>query len=410
MKQRNNRTILKGLLILIVGILLWFLISTPKPKSLLTYFWSSDTLDYAKLETIKQLLQKEYVQPELLTEKKAEMLEKAVAGFVNGLDDPYTVYLTAEEHTTLQQALKEESGIEGIGAVIEKKEHYIQIAEIIKNGPAHKAGLQPLDRILVINSWATQNLTLNEAIEQIRGEKGTVVQLFIHRESKNENTDNKTFRVQITRDKIDLPSVLATCVEYENTNIGIFEISSISEYTTKIFINEALSCIRKGMQGIILDLRGNNGGYLEEASKFLGHFLPKGETAVKSEYQAFDNKIFTSKGRGELKNYPLVIIVDQLTASAGEIIALTLQEKGALVIWMPTLGKGSIQAIEQFKDGSSLKYTVGKRYSPNNASIDNIGLTPNAILARDHEAYAKQAYDNQLEEAKKTLATLMTEQ
>jgi carboxyl-terminal processing protease len=161
------------------------------------------------------------------------------------------------------------------------------------------------------------------------------------------------------------------------------------------------------MQGMILDLRGNSGGYLEEASKFLGHFLKKGEITVKSTYTAFEDKAFSSKGMGELKNYPLVILVDQLTASAGEIIALTLQEQGAIIVGMPSFGKGSIQTVTELPDGSSIKYTVGKRYSPNNTSIDHQGITPDIEIPRDFEEYKNNNYDVQREKAKTTLINLI---
>ena len=164
---------------------------------------------------------------------------------------------------------------------------------------------------------------------------------------------------------------------------------------------------RENVEGIIIDLRGNGGGYLEEAAKFLGHFLPKGEIVVKSEYQAFDPIDLKSEGKGEVATIPTVIIIDQLTASAGEIIALTLQEKGVPIIGMPSFGKGTIQAFTKLPDGSSLKYTVGERLSPNRVSINEIGVTPDKEVERDYEAYQTDGIDNQLEEAKITLEQLI---
>jgi carboxyl-terminal processing protease len=165
--------------------------------------------------------------------------------------------------------------------------------------------------------------------------------------------------------------------------------------------------MNEGMDGIILDLRGNGGGYLEEASKFLGHFLPKGEITVKSEYQAFNSIDLTSEGRGELASFPMVILIDQLTASAGEIIALALQEKGVPIVGMQSFGKGTIQSFTELKDGSSLKYTIGKRYSPNHSSINGTGVLPDVEVEWDYEAYQTNGIDNQLEEAKKVLKELI---
>jgi carboxyl-terminal processing protease len=161
------------------------------------------------------------------------------------------------------------------------------------------------------------------------------------------------------------------------------------------------------MKGMILDLRGNGGGYLEEAATLLGHFVPKDESVVKSEYQAYQSVDFLSKGRGELANIPTVILIDQLTASAGEIIALTLQERGVPIIGMPSFGKGSIQTFSEFSDGSSLKYTIGKWYSPRHISVDGTGVVPNIEVKREYEAYQASGIDNQLEEGKKVLGELL---
>jgi carboxyl-terminal processing protease len=161
------------------------------------------------------------------------------------------------------------------------------------------------------------------------------------------------------------------------------------------------------LDGLILDLRGNGGGYLEEASKFLGHFLPKGEPTVLSEYNAFEPITLKSIGRGELANIPMVILIDQLTASAGEIIALTLQEKGIPIVGMPSFGKGTIQTFTELSDGSSLKYTIGKRFSPQHVNVNGTGILPDVEIQREYELYAKKQIDNQLEKAKEVLFTLI---
>lgn len=405
MKKKNWRKIFNSILIFVIGMVLWSIISIRKQNSILKYYRDNNEQEYTKFEVIKLLLQNEYIEPEKLTENKDKMLEKAVVGFVDGLEDPYTMYLTAEENKELEDLLHEESWVEGIGAVLEKKENYIQIAEIVKNGPAYNAGLQPLDRILLINSWSTQELSTKEAVAKIRGEKGTEVHLFIQREEKDQETKN--FPITIIRESIEIPSVVTTFISEQETKIWLFEISSISEYTTKLFMKDVPEFINQGMQGIILDLRGNNGGYLEEASKFLGHFLSKGETTVKSKYTAYEDKEFQSKGVGELQNYPLVIIIDQLTASAGEIIALTLQEHGATVIGTPSLGKWTIQTVTKLPDGSSIKYTVGKRYSPKGSSINQTGVLPDIEVLRDSKEYQENRYDTQLEKAKEVLINLI---
>jgi carboxyl-terminal processing protease len=166
---------------------------------------------------IDNLLENEYIDPDALSGTQEQREENALKAYVAGIDDPYTNYLSKEENTQLLQSLRDETGIEGIGAVIEKKDTYVQIEEVIKNGPAYKAGLLPLDRIFFIETGSTQDLNVNEAVAQIRGEKGTEVRLFIQREEKDKS--KKEFRISVTRDSIEIPSVLATLIEEKGKKI-----------------------------------------------------------------------------------------------------------------------------------------------------------------------------------------------
>ena len=167
-------------------------------------------------------------------------------------------------------------------------------------------------------------------------------------------------------------------------------------------VRDALD-IHERIDGIILDLRWNVWWYLEEAVKLLWHFFPKDTVLVKSKYKAYEDVEHLSTWRWELWKYPIVILVDQLTASAGEIIALKFQEEWKIVVWMKTFWKWSIQAVEDFKDWSSLKYTIWKRYSPNDISIDKEWITPDIEVERDSEKYKADWTDNQLETAKEEL-------
>jgi carboxyl-terminal processing protease len=161
------------------------------------------------------------------------------------------------------------------------------------------------------------------------------------------------------------------------------------------------------IDGIILDLRGNSWWYLEEAVKLLGHFFPRDTLLVKSEYKAYEDIDHLSKWRWELWHYPIVVLVDQLTASAWEIIAIMFQESGKTLIGMQTFWKWSIQAVQDFKDGSSLKYTIGKWFSPNYINVDKKWITPNIEVERNYEKYKEDWTDNQLETAKEELLKLI---
>lgn len=363
---------------------------------------------YTKFSAIDKILENEYFDQDLLKDSTSDMVEWALVGYVWAIDDPHTVYLREEENTELNNELEDEAGFAWIWAVIEKVENYVLISEVLKNSPAARAGLLPLDKIYMVDDQTLEDLTAQEVVKLIRGEKWTEVNLFIEREWKKWEEPTR-FRVPITRDDVSVPSVTSEVIKKDGKNLLYLEVSIISNKTTTLLleeVNEAITTVWK-IDGIILDLRGNSWGYLEEAVKLLGHFFPRDTVLVKSKYKAYEDIDHISKWRWELWNYPIVILVDQLTASAGEIIALKFQEEWKTIIWIQTFGKWSIQAVEDFKDGSSLKYTVWKWYSPNDVNIDKEWITPNIEVERDYEKYKEDWTDNQLEAAKEELLKLI---
>lgn len=359
---------------------------------------------YVKFSAIDALLEEEFYDEEILNNSADDMIEWALIGYVWGIDDPYTVYLKEEENTELTNELQNDAWFAGIGAVIQKQWNYALISEVLKNSPAARAGLLPLDKIYMVEDQTLEDLTATEIVQLIRWEKWTEVNLFIEREWKNEE-ENSKFWIPITRDDVSIPSVTSEVFENNWKNILYLEISIISNNTTAMLLEEVRDAldIHERIDGIILDLRWNVWWYLEEAVKLLWHFFPKDTVLVKSKYKAYEDVEHLSTWRWELWKYPIVILVDQLTASAGEIIALKFQEEWKIVVWMKTFWKWSIQAVEDFKDWSSLKYTIWKRYSPNDISIDKEWITPDIEVERDSEKYKADWTDNQLETAKEEL-------
>ena len=344
----------------------------------------------------------------MLKNSANDMIEWALFGYVRAIDDPHTVYLKEEYNTELMNELEDNAGFAWIWAAIEKQEDYVVISEVLKRSPAAKAGLLPLDRIYMIEDQTLEDLTAQEVVKLIRGEKWTEVNLFIEREWKN-GEGAKRFLVTIERDDVNIPSVTSEIFEKDGKNLLYLEISIISNKTTALLLEEVSEAIASAgkIDGIILDLRGNEWWYLEEAVKLLWHFFPKDTLLVKSKYKAYEDIDHFSKWRWELWNYPIVILVDQLTASASEISTLKFQEEWKTIIWMQTFGKWSIQTVENFKDGSSLKYTVWKWYSPNDVNIDKEWITPDIEVERDYEKYKEDWTDNQLEVAKEELLKLI---
>ena len=407
-KNSHKVYILDALLFIVFWMIIWWGLMIWKQDTVLTKLIEKHESKYAKFSAIDEILEWEYYDEELLKNSADDMVEWALVGYVGAIDDPHTMYLKEEDNTELMNELEDEAGFAGIGAVIEKQENYVLISEVLKNSPAARAGLLPLDKIYMVEDQTLEDLTATEVVQLIRGEKWTEVNLFIEREWKNGEED-KRFLVTIVRDDVSIPSVTSEIIEMDDKNLLYLEISIISNKTTALLLEEVSEALQSAgkIDGIILDLRGNSWGYLEEAVKLLGHFFPKDTLLVKSKYKAYEDIDHVSKWRWELWNYPIVILVDQLTASAGEIIALKFQEEWKTIIWMQTFGKWSIQAVEDFKDGSSLKYTVWKWYSPNDVNIDKEWITPNLEVERDYEKYKEDWTDNQLEAAKEELLKII---
>lgn len=383
---------------------IWWWIILLKQNSILYKFTQIHESKYSKFTSIDYLLNSEFYDQDLLNGWSKDMIEWALVWYVWALNDPYTVYLKKEENTELSNELKETAWFAGIWAVIEKQGTYALVSEVLKWSPAAKSGILPMDRIYMVEDQTLESLTANEIVQLIRGEKWTEVNLFIERSWKDWSEDMK-FWIPITRDDVSIPSVNSELFQIEWKNILYLGISIISSHTTSLLLSSVKDVMKDywKIDWIILDLRGNSWWYLEEAVKLLWHFFPKWTLLVKSKYRAYDDVNHISEWRWELWDYPMVILVDQLTASAGEIIALTFQENGIKIIWMQTYGKWSIQSVQDFTDWSSLKYTIWKRYSPNDINIDWTWINPDIEIEWDYEKYQKDWTDNQLEKAKEEL-------
>lgn len=357
---------------------------------------------YFRMEQISQLLSGEYYDKAEFISGKKMMIENATKAFVDGLGDPFTSYLDAEEFSGLQTELEWEGQIEGIGAVVWKKDYYVQIEEVVKDSPAFKAGLMPLDRIVMIGTGETKNLTTSEAVQKIRGPKGTKVQLFIERVDKS--GEKSYLEKEVSRDIINVPSVTSKVLTQSGVSLWYIEVSVFGDKTNKLFSRAVSELIEHKVKGIILDLRGNGGGLLETAVELAGHFLPKGELVTKTKYSTFQPIDYLSKWFWELENLPLVVLVDGLSASSSEILALALKEQlNATIVGVQSFWKGSIQTLYDFDDNTSLKYTIGKWFWPKGTTIDKKGIKPDVEVKFDFTGYIDHNTDNQLEKAQELL-------
>jgi len=360
---------------------------------------------YERFDAVYDILQRSYYNVDKINTGK--MLNNALKAYIDAIDDPYTIYMDSEQNSGFQEELKGSSDFEGIWAVISKKDYYLQIDEVIKGSPAFIAGLQMLDRIVMINTWSTKSLDVNEAVSKIRGPKWTKVKLTIERITKSGSKE--LIEKEITRDKLIIPSVNGKILTWANkTSIGYINISIIGEETENLLKKTLSEFKNQKIKGIILDLRGNGWWFLPVAVQVASHFIPKGKLVVSTKYTTFEDEKLVSEGYSDYQNLPMVVLVDGLTASAWEIIALALQEQiGAKLVWTQTFGKWSIQTMDEFDDWASLKYTVGKRYTPNGENIDTTWAAPDFLVDFDTNKYLTTAVDTQLEKAKQVLSTMI---
>lgn len=338
-------------------------------------------------------LHTEYVDPKVLDSE--QMIYGAIKGMVASLSDPYTVFMDPHESKEFKNNLQ--GTLEGIGAELTVKDKNLVVMSVLKGSPAEKAGLKMNDIILEIDDEVATDMTIYQAITKIRGAKGTPVKLFIFRKDNGD-----PFEVTIIRDTIRIDSIT-----FEDKGAGIFYIG-LHQFTdsTKIELEDAIAkIILKDPKGIILDLRNNGGGYLEVAIDVLSEFLSgkKEAVTIRKRDTKDDVKRFTS-GSGRLANIPLVVLINNSSASASEIVAGAVQDfKRGTVIGEKSYGKGSVQEIEDnLEQQASLRITIAKWLTPLHRSIDKVGIEPD-VTVKLTEDDLKKNKDPQLDAAIKRL-------
>lgn len=321
--------------------------------------------EFTKIATAYQLISKEYFKDV----DKGKLLEGAIQGMVSTLEDPYSVYMDKETANQFTQSL--ESSFEGIGAEVRMTNGRVTIVSPFKGSPAEKAGLKPNDQIVSIDGKSIEGLDLYEAVLKIRGEKGTVVELEVMRPG----VDN-TLKLEVTRDTIPIETVYSSMEKKGGHNIGIIEITSFSEDTAKDFTKQLADLEDKGMDGLIIDVRGNPGGYLKSVEDILRLFITDEKPMVQVENRdGKKERVFTTLEKA--KPYPIVGLIDGGSASASEILAGALKEAGGYpLVGVKSFGKGTVQTTMDMKDGSNIKLTVAKWLTPDGNWIHEKGIKP----------------------------------
>lgn len=418
--KRINWILLFLLWILIGGIIIKFWPTNLANKIHQYTIMSGDsTIDYyqnkyRRFETVDHILSDWYYDYEGIDKK--HMIQDALKSYVDGIGDPYTVYMDADQNSGFMWSLEWEDEFEGIWAVVTKKDYYVQIEEVLKWSPAFKAWIKPLDRIIEIDSGYVKNETLDESVNRMRWPAGTTVNVIIERYLKNDkitkewddnnnskeiNLEKELLNIEIEREKIMVPSVTSEVLEIWNDKIWYIEMFVIWEETENLFKKEIKKLKKSWVNWVILDLRWNGGGLMPIAVDIASHFIEEGKTIVTAKYRWYENEWYYSKWFWDFVWQKIVVLIDGMTASAWEIIAMALQEQAwAKLLWTTTFGKWTIQTLAKFEDGDSMKYTIWKWFAPSEKNINHIWVDPDIIVKFDVDNYINNNYDNQLEEAK----------
>jgi len=311
-------------------------------------------------------VQEKYVGRKNLDAQK--MVYGAISGMVNSLGDPYSVFLEPQKAKKFMENVQ--GSFDGIGAEIGLRNGFITVVKPLPSSPAVCAGLKSGDKVLKIDGKDTTNLSLDEAISMIRGPKGTNVTLTVL-----PLTDAKPKEVKIVRDTISVP-----VLTYEITKDNFLKVSltEFSEDAGTKFNQMVRQLSGKKISGMIFDLRSNPGGYLEVAQDISSYFIPEGQTVVIEDFgNGQENKTYRSFGYKTFENMPMVVLVDEGSASASEILAGALRDnRGISLVGKKTFGKGSVQELSDLPGGSKLKVTIARWLTPKGYSIAENGLEP----------------------------------
>lgn len=342
-------------------------------------------LNYTSVDQVYKSLKDNYDG----TVSASQLTDGLKHGLAQATKDPYTVFFTAAEAKTFNDQLN--NSFSGIGAQLgQDSDGNLQVMSPISGLPAEKAGLRAKDIIVSVNGKSTSGQSVDEAVTQIRGPKSSKVTLQIIRNK----TEPLTFT--ITRDNIVMPSVTTKTLD---GNIGYMQISTFANDTTDLTQKAATQFANAHVKGIILDLRNDPGGLLEAAVKVSSLWLPDGKTILQEKRGTTVVQTYYGLGNNTLNGIPTVVLINEGSASASEITAGALRDnKAAYLIGTKSYGKGVVQQLINFGDGSQLKVTVASWYRPDGQNINKKGITPD-LISKLSDADIKANNDTQLQAA-----------
>lgn len=323
---------------------------------------------------------------------KKKLLDAAIEGMVGSLGDEYSIYMNSSETDSFNETVG--GSYAGIGATVAHIDNKNQIIDMFENSPALKAGLKVGDVFQKIDGKDVSTIDVSTLTDLIKGEKDTVINVEVLR-------DDKLVTVNVTRDNIEIPSVTGKVYDVNDKKIGYIYVSTFAANTYNQFHSELKSLEKKKIDSLIIDLRDNPGGHLNQATKLLSLFLSKDKILYQLETKGVKEPIYSESK--EKRNYNVAVLINSNSASASEIVAACFKEsyKNSVIIGVNSFGKGTVQQAYQLTNGSSLKFTVQKWLTPNGNWINDVGVAPDEIveLNSDYRNNLIDDNDNQLQKA-----------
>jgi len=355
-----------------------------------TQLGQAEAADFSLFWNAWHIIQEKYAAKNSLNYQ--DMVFGAISGMVKSLGDPYTVFMNPEDTKRFKDDIS--GSFEGVGMEVGIRNRDLQVISPLEGTPAKAAGLRPGDLIVRIDDIPTRDLTLEEAVSLIRGPRGVDVVLTILRDDWTESRE-----FSITRAVIKIPSLKWEILE---GNVAYIQLFHFSEPAGRAFSVAANKILVSSAERMILDLRNNPGGFLEVAVDIAGWFLEKDQLVVTEDFgEEGKERTYKAKGSGRLGSYPLVVLLNQGSASASEILAGALRDhKGVLIVGEKSFGKGSVQELESLAGDVSLKVTVANWLTPNGSHITDVGLEPDVkveMTSEDFDLELDPQFDKALE-------------
>lgn len=354
------------------------------------------SVDFNLYWDVWQKVQQKYIGKPVSDDK---LFYGSIEGLLASLGDPYSVFLKPDNAKRFSQDLA--GSFSGIGAELGMKKDIIVIIAPLPESPAEKAGIKAGDKILAVDGADTVGWSLDEAVNKIRGVKGTVVKLKIWRDGAD-----KPQEIAITRDTIVIKSLTWKTINNEGKDdaagkIAYMKIAHFNEDTSELFEKAVADIVVKAPSVLIVDLRNNPGGFLDTAVRLTSEWINKG-AIVREVFSNGREEVYTSNGKHRLTQMKTIVLVNEGSASASEIMAGALQDYGkATLVGQKTFGKGSVQDYEQLPDGSGLKITVAEWLTPNGRHINKNGVMPDKVVEISDEVAKDATKDPVMEEALK---------